>query len=48
MKFLLHQLLCPELIKEQWEHPVDKFVEDYKPKYKPFSCECGNTNEDNM
>ena len=35
-----------DLIKEQLQRPVDVFVEECKPKYKPFECECGNTNED--
>ena len=52
----LRELLCPEialtdimkrcdLIKEQLQQPIDVFVEECMPKYKLFSCECGNTNE---
>ena len=52
----LRELLCPEialtdimkrcdLIKEQLQRPIDVFVEECTPKYKVFSCECGNTDE---
>ena len=36
-----------DLIKEQLQRPIDVFVEEGIPnyKYKLFSCECGNTNE---
>ena len=37
-----------ELIKEQLQHPVDVFVEEYIPEYKLFLCECGNDDEEHI
>ena len=37
-----------ELIKQYLQCPVDLFVEECIPKYKCFSCKCGNNDEETI